>query len=364
MAPPVLPAALERALALHREAGSAGAAEARALIAGHLAELGYDVETFRFTFTPASLTAFPLAGAGLGWLTLLQIPLLLMPAVPRWAALVVWVIGLAGILALSAGTGLGWGRSGEHREDATLIARRGSGPVRRWIVAHTDTKAQGHSMAGRIVAVWLCILAAAGLSVLAVMRLGGVAPAAPVAALAGASLAAGYLASRGRLRGTTQGALDNGSGLVAALTAAALTNDPHTGFLFTGAEEFGLVGARVLAARRRDLIEGTTVINLDTIDERGALSLVAHDAAGRALARDLAPRVAIAGVATRVRRLPLGIFVDSYPLARAGADAITIGRLDWATLTRLHTSADALPGTSFETALRIGRSLGALDPAG
>ncbi|HEX6645189.1 MAG TPA: M28 family peptidase [Gemmatimonadales bacterium] len=364
MARPALPPALERAVALHREAGSAGAAEARALLGGYLADLGYDVETFRFLFAPAALNAFPLAGAGLGWLTILEIPLLLMPAVPPWAALLVWAVGLAGIVALAAGTGLGWGPRSEGREDATLIARRGPGRVRRWIVAHVDTKAQGHSMAGRLVAVWLCILAAAALSILAVARLGGVPAPGAVAGAAGASLAAGVLASRGRLRGTTQGALDNGSGLVAALTAAALTKDPATGFLLTGAEEFGLVGARVLAARRRELIEGTTVINVDTLDERGALSIVTHDARGRELAEGLVSRIGMAGVPTRIRRLPLGIFVDSYPLARAGAAAVTIGRLDWGTLRRLHTPADALEGVEFATALGIGRALGALEPAG
>ena len=61
-----LPAELERALSLTREAGSPGAAEARELLRALLIRLGYDVEVQRFAFSPRSLNAFPVAGAGLG----------------------------------------------------------------------------------------------------------------------------------------------------------------------------------------------------------------------------------------------------------------------------------------------------------
>ena len=355
-----LPAGLERVLALPREAGSAGAAEAREILREALERLGYQVEIQRFRFSPRTLSAFPLAGAGLGWLALLQIPLLLMPALPAWAALLVWIGGLGGLLAVTSGTALGWGQAGESREDATLIARRGATPIRRWIVAHTDTKAQGHSMAGRLMAVWVVILSIVACTSLAILRLQGSLPVAPVAGAAALTLLAGFLAGRGRLAGTTVGARDNGSGLVAALAAAESSLDPATGILLTGAEEFGLVGARILAGTRPDLIRGIEVINLDTLDERGALSLVSHDAPGRALAARLAPLLASPDALVRQRRLPLGIFVDSYPLARGGGTAVTIGRLDWHTLRLLHTPRDTTDGLTFATALRVGRTLGAM----
>jgi len=355
-----IPAALERVLSLPREAGSTEAAEARDLLRNSLIALGYEVETVRFAFSPGTLNAFPLTGAGLGWLAILQIPLLLMPALPRWGALLVWIGGLGGVLALSVGTALGWGARADVREDATLVARRGAAPVRRWIVAHTDTKAQGHSMAGRLVAVWAVLAAIAAFTLLAVLRLGGALQPAPVAAAALGTLVAGFLAGRGRLRGTTTGARDNGSGLVAALAAAEASIDPATGILLTGAEEFGLVGARILAQTRPELIRGTDVVNLDTLDERGTLSLVSHDARGRALAGRLAPLFASPDMAVRERRLPVGIFVDSYPLARAGSRAVTIGRLDWGTLRLIHTPRDSRDTLSFGTAVRIGRILGSM----
>jgi hypothetical protein len=226
-------------------------------------------------------------------------------------------------------------------------------------VAHLDTKAQGHSMAGRLVAVWLLLAAVAALLALAAWRLSARPPVLVVAAAAAASVTAGFLAGRGRLKGRTVGARDNGSGLV-ALLAAAENASPATGVIITGAEEFGLVGARILAQQRPELVRDRDVINLDTIDDRGDLAIVLHDPPGAGLAAEL--EVPLAGVAPRVcrRRLPLGIFVDSYPLARAGARAVTIGRLDWATLRVIHTARDTREGFAFDTARAVGERLARL----
>lgn len=349
-------------VALPREAGTPAAAEARRLITRFLEASGYRVREQRFTFLPAALNVLPLAGAGLGWLTLLELPLLLWPGAPSLAAIGIWVAGAAALGVLAWGIGTGVEVPGaERREDANLIATRGDAPVRRWIVAHVDTKAQGHSMAGRLVAVWLLLSACAGLTLLALARaiLGRPLPSSPVAAVAGAALAAGALAARGRLRGTSAGARDNGTGLLAALTAADSIRDPGVGFLFTGAEEFGLVGARA-AARNGIPLDGVEVINLDTIDQQGSLYIVCHDARGAGLARTLHP--GLASLASRVvtRRLPLGILTDSLPLAGAGAAAVTVSRLDWATLRLMHTAGDLPDGLNLSTAEAVGRVLAGL----
>jgi hypothetical protein len=354
-----IPGAVAAALAEPREAGTAGAAKARAVLQASLESMGYAVEVQRFAFSPSSLNAFPIFGAGLGWLALLELPLLSLPAVPRSAALLVLAAGLAALALLVRGVAMGWpDRGGQLREDANLIATRPGIPVRRWIVAHVDTKAQRHSMAGRLVAVWVCIAAIAGLFSAAVVRLGGVPPTWVIAGVAGLAVAGSALAGRGRLHGTTPGARDNASGIVAALAAAAAApSGARLGILLTGAEEFGLVGARILAQQRPELVRGMDVINVDTVDERGAVSVVSHDAAGRGVAEAIAPRLAGIGPAVRLRRLPLGIFVDSWPLARAGARAVTIGRLDWATLRLLHTPRDTASALSFASAEAVGRAL-------
>ena len=359
---PTLEQTMQRVLALRREAGTPGAAAARDIVAEHLEALGYRVERQRFAFLPSSLNGFPVFGAGLGGLGLLLLPLLSVGGLPGWAALLVLLAGLALLVVASVGIGLGWLPLGPGREDANLIATRGDAPVRRWIVAHLDSKAQVQSMAGRLVAVWVIGAAIAVLVALALLRLAG--PVAlPLAALAaGLGVVAGALAGRGRLHGDSQGARDNGTGIAGVLAAAEALADVATGILatgilVTGAEEFGLVGARVFVTERGDRLRETAVVNLDTIDQEGELALVSHDGRGSALARLEAPRLSAAGLPGRLRRLPVGILTDSLPFARAGIPALTIGRLNWRTLRTIHTPRDTPDGLSLETAVRVGRAL-------
>jgi Zn-dependent M28 family amino/carboxypeptidase len=214
-------------------------------------------------------------------------------------------------------------------------------------------------MAGRLVAVWMTGLSVAGLTILALLRLRGILPITVIALGTVVALLAGILAGRGRLRGRSQGARDNGTGMVAALTAAE-TTDPRIGVLITAAEEFGLVGARVFA--RLSAGSGSAeFVNLDTLDQEGTLYIVSHDARGERLAKQLEPGLLLLGLPLRRRRLPLGIFVDSAPLARAGAASITIGRLTWKTLRRIHTTADTPDGLSLELAERVGRTVAQID---
>jgi hypothetical protein len=344
-------------LALPREAGTVEASKARELVAAYLRDLGYNTAYQRFTFAPSTLRAFPLFGEGLGLLALILFPLLGTPSVPSWSGLAVWTCGVSAVAIVAGGVGLGWVSLGEPlREDANLIATRGSELPRRWIVAHLDSKAQVHSMAGRLIAVWVSILAIVILSALAALRLRG--PVAPgwLALGGGTAILASFLARRGRLSGYSRGARDNGSGIVAALAAAEAAEGSALGILITGAEEFGLVGARVFARLTPDLAE-MEFMNVDTVDQEGVLYLVSHDARGELLARRLEPMLTRIGVPLRRRRLPLGIFVDSVPLSRAGASAMTVGRLTWSTLRRIHTAGDTPDDLSLITAVEVGRTL-------
>jgi hypothetical protein len=355
---PSLQDTMRRVLAAPREAGTPDAGAARDLVAAHLTALGYRVERQRFSFAPSSPLGLPVFGAGLGGLGLLLLPVLTETAVPGWTGVLLLAGGLGVVMLLAAGVGLGWiPLGGSAREDANLIATRGPGPVRRWIVAHLDTKAQAQSMAGRLVAVWIVLLALVLLVTLAVARLRGPLPLLPAAVGAGFAVTAGALAGGGRLRGTSPGARDNGTGVAAALAAAERLSGGETGILITGAEEFGLVGSRIFAARLADGLRDVVIVNLDTIDQEGELALVSHDRRGTSLARAIAPVLAAAGLPARLRRLPLGILTDSVPFAQRGLPAVTIGRLTWRTLRVIHTPRDTADGLSFETAERVGRAL-------
>jgi hypothetical protein len=345
----------QKILALTREAGTAEAAEARQHVIAYLKDLGFEVTAQPFTFSTASLLAFPVFGAGLGGLALVLFPFLSSDSPPAWAALGIWAAGLLALCTIATGIGLGWVPLGHGvREDANLIATRSVPSPERWIVAHLDSKAQGQSMAGRLVAVWVVGIALACLSALALGRLAGVLS--PVLAGAGVMIGilAGVLAGRGRLKGRSLGARDNGTGVVAALAAAAVP-DAGIGVLITGAEEFGLVGARVFA---REWKSGTATefVNVDTVDQEGNLYLVSHNKEGQSLAHVLERPLQAIGIPIRQRRLPLGIFVDSAPLSRI-APAVTIGRLTWETLRCIHTPADTSEGLSFRTAEQVGKAI-------
>jgi hypothetical protein len=349
---------MARVLALPREAGTPEAAQARALVTAYLQSHGYRVTEQRFRFHPSGLLAFPVFGAGLGGLALLILPLLLFDGPPPWAAFGIAAVGVAALGLLAFGIGVGrMPIGGETREDANLLAVRADRPVRRWLVAHLDTKAQGQSMAGRLVAVWVVIAAVAVLFGVSLFRLDGslsLGAAMPAVLL---SVVAGALAGAGRLRGRTLGARDNGTGIAAALAAAERLTDPTVGVLITGAEEFGLVGARVFAGLEGSRMSGVEVVNFDTLDQEGDLYLVSHDRRGAHLAAQQASRLAGLGPRVTPRRLPLGILVDSLPMARAGAVAITIGRLTWGTLRRIHTPQDVPDGFSLELAEKVGRTI-------
>ena len=353
---PTLKETARQILALPREAGTPEAAKAREIVAAHLKALGYTVVSQSFTFAPSSLRAFPIFGAGLGGLALVLLPFLVSNRLPAWAPLALWIFGLAALITVAMGVALGWVPLGEAlRDDANLIATRAESPPSRWIVAHLDSKAQAQSMAGRLVAVWMIGLAIAGLTVLALVRLQGALSLPWAIAGAVVAIAAGFLAGRGRIKGRSLGARDNGTGIVAALAAAAASDD-RVGILITGAEEFGLVGARVFAQLTPNL-PAAEFVNVDTIDQEGKLYLVSHNASGERLAGVLEAHLSGLGLPIRRRRLPLGIFVDSAPLARAHAPAVTVGRLTWRTLRCIHTPADIPDGLSFRTAEQVGKAV-------
>jgi hypothetical protein len=342
-------------IALPREAGTPEVAKARQLVAAYLTGLGYTVISQGFTFAPSSLLAFPIFGAGLGGLALVLYPFLASQSLPPWAALAVWATGLVALTSVTAGVGLGWVPLGEGiREDANLIATRGDLQPRRWVVAHLDSKAQGHSMAGRLVAVWVVTFAALALTALTVARLSGAVSSVWAGLGVVSALVAGFLAGKGRLQGRSQGARDNGTGVVAALAAAAVP-DAQVGILITGAEEFGLVGARVFA-RLWKVEKDAEFVNVDTVDQEGKLYLVSHNDRGERLAGVLEPKLGGLGLPMQRRRLPVGIFVDSAPLGRIAA-AVTIGRLTWRTLRCIHTASDTTAGLSYRTAEQVGKAI-------
>ena len=199
-----------------------------------------------------------------------------------------------------------------------LIAVRPQAKVQTWLVAHYDSKGQPISMATRLML--------AGAAALAL-------PAIPFGIWIPAVLVAALFLVLNRDTNTSPGALDNASGVMTVLaTLDALPPTASVGALLLDAEELGLVGARALARERANLLEGTTVINFDGIDDTGAVTALVHRPGGT-----------VTGVATALsagtwRRLP--VVVDGMALAPATRECVTIMKGNWSTMRIVHTMSD------------------------
>ena len=222
---------------------------------------------------------------------------------------------------------------------------------RVWLVAHYDTKGQRLSMAGRLVAVGLVLAGAAGVIKLGIAAAVGIRVGPAAWWIAAALAAAGGLAlALLGLRNDSPGALDNGTGVRAVLTAAeALRKDAGVGVILPDAEELGLVGARALARERPELFHDAAVINLDGLDDQGPVFALVHrpgpvtDAACAALG------------ARRWRWLP--VLVDGIPLGRVAREAVTILRGNLATMRIVHTPRDTAERLTYAGADGIAASM-------
>ncbi len=318
-------------LAVPRLVGSAGHQRAHTVLASALAARGYAVERHRFRAPATRVRLVALAG---GALALVGIAAAIRTlGGPRAGALALWAAGLTAAATLALLTAA-WARRPPAPQGATLIATRGDAAPRVWLVAHYDAKGQGLSMLGRLVAVAASLggaaaLAAAGLAALA----GAAVPAVLWLAAALPAAAGGYGLLAAGLRNDSPGAVDNATGVLAALeTADALPPAAAVGLIFPDAEELGLVGARALARERPALVRDTALINLDGIDDRGPVVAFVHRPG------PLVDAVIAALGARRARRLP--VVVDGIVLGRVAREAVTILKGDLATMRVVHTRRD------------------------
>lgn len=226
----------------------------------------------------------------------------------------------------------------EHRfraraaDAVTLIGVRPRTRITTWLVAHSDAKGQPLSMLARLGAAALIPLGLLGLwfSLWA-----------GLAAVAGAGLLA-----LNRITDRSPGAVDNATGLLTVLaTMDQLPADAPVGVIFTDAEELGLLGARALVRERPQLLAGTTVINFDGIDDRGAVRVLRHRTGpvGQAIAQALGTKA----------RAFFPVIVDGRVLAHGAAECFTIMKGDWRTAAVVHRPSDQPERLSLEGVSRV-----------
>ncbi|UCF39785.1 MAG: M20/M25/M40 family metallo-hydrolase [Gemmatimonadota bacterium] len=322
---------------------------------------GYEVELVGFAAAPRRVMASVVAGAGLGWAALALSPFLVI-ALPGWPVALMGV-GALGLVALVT-HGVARGQlpiSPADVEATNLVARRGSPAL--WLVAHLDSKSQRISLRGRVIAAVCAVVGLGLLLVMLALRLSEPVPPWTVLALVTPALVGGGMLSLGAPGNRSPGAVDNATGIVAALVAAELLGSrDDVGVLLTGAEEFGMEGARDWVARCEPV---GAFINFDGLDSRGAYRIQVHPTApgggkspvpSAGMAQAVAAALEEEGDDVVVRPLPLGTFVDGAVLAGAGMPGVTISRGDWETLGVVHTPRDEPGRVDVAAAVRAGQA--------
>ena len=222
-----------------------------------------------------------------------------------------------------------------------LIAQRLSGGPTVgpsvWLVAHYDSKGQPISMAVRLVGFFALLL---GFVTLFVALL----PALAILAVAF------VIVSQNRVTDNSPGAVDNATALVAIfMTIDQLSSGARVGVVFSDAEEFGLVGARSLAAERSSLFAAAALINLDSLDDTGRSTAFVHRR-GR-----IGGAVADALKARQWRWLP--VIVDGIALSAVCRECVTILKGDWQTMRIIHRPADSVARVRLDGAASVAAGL-------
>jgi hypothetical protein len=338
-------AALLAALAAEpRPTGGRAAAQARELCKRELQALGYEIRERPFDFSafPGRL-ATPLIGgaaamavglAGQRGATGERFPAMLVLAIatPLLIAAAVWLTR-RGVLDAPV-----MRMRGVNLE----ASRRGETPS-VWISAHVDTKSQPLPTIvrsagivvegiGYLLAIVLAVVMALGVQLhpaswvyAALLTLVGAVP-----------VVLSVVGSR------SPGALDNASGVVAAIETARLlsaSGQRGIGILMTDAEEMGLAGAR---AWSRENPAQTTVLNFDGVDDDGRIEVMLCGDTPAWLREAVARGARETAIDCHVGRMFPGLLTDSVAFADAGLPTVTFSRGTFRSLARVHSARDNL----------------------
>lgn len=245
----------------------------------------------------------------------------------------------------------------QRARSVNLQASRGNPST--WLVAHLDSKSQTVPMLLRI-ASSVALAAVLGLTLIVLLLSMAGMKTGPTL-WSGLEIAAFVVAIPSLLCFVTNlsnGAVDNGSGVVAVLLAAQSASSPSDlGVLITSGEELGLAGARIWA---HTTPPGLRILNCDTVDDRGDWRCMYTGPKPKALTLAAESVARGSGATLRVSRLIPGILADSIAFADLGTEAVTLSRGTLSTLARIHTRRDTSNALTGQGAAEASAILSAL----
>jgi len=331
-----------------RFAGSSEESEARQLCKAELERAGFECRELPFEYSEWPGRWGPPFAAAFQAFTILAVAHMAV----HHGALSALAVGAAMLIALvlsSTDVKRRWiARFPLGRARSTnLEARRGEPKV--WLVAHLDSKSQTVPILVRIASsVVLAIVMVLSLIVLLLSLVGVSFPVMIWHAVALAAVLGALPSMLCFVRNQSNGAVDNASGVVAALLASQSDAAPRDlGVVITSGEELGLAGARAWArsalpfsveqlASKPEI----SILNCDTVDEAGQWRCM-YTGKRPDRIMDAAETIAGAlGVWVRMGRLIPGILADSMVFADRGLKAVTLARGTLKTLARIHTRRD------------------------
>ena len=328
-------------LAMPRMVGSAGETETQDYIVQQFTELGLEVSWEPFVFTKFPAEVLPRILSALFALIVLSVPwfgerfpipicfacvlsLTIAICFTQWQK---WLEGLYNV-----------GR--RHRTEnivATNSANRDNNTPTFLFVAHYDSKSQVLPIAVRIVAYGIAIVGLIALTIVLLVKVIALIslPNSIVWSMAGITSFCLLLLQINVTENRSPGGFDNASGVGVMLEVArvlmARNEEKSVTFLATGAEEYGMCGALRYIQAHADAYnrENTYVINLDGLGVGKGVNLVTRygippTRTTRTLANLFRTSGEALGIRVSERYLPIGVGLDSIPIASRGFETVTL----------------------------------------
>lgn len=359
-------------LAFPRLVDSAGEAEAQDYIVEQFTALGLDVSWEPFSFTKFPAEVLPRI------LSALFIPVAL--SVPWFGERFPIPVCLVCLLSLSMTMFFTqWRRRLEGLYDvgkrlrteniiATNGGKRDSNTPTLLFVAHYDSKSQVLPIALRAVFYGVAIIGLIVLTTLMVVKIGVSVwlPDYVVWSVAGITGFCLFLLQINLTENRSPGGFDNASGVGVMLEVArvvmARDEKKSITFLATGAEEYGMCGAlRYVQAHADEYdLKNTYVINLDGLGVGRGVNLVTrYGIPPKRTALTLANLFKVSGASLGIRvsdrYLPIGVGLDSIPIASRGFETVTLtARNVGRTALKIHSKRDRSDLLNVESLQQVG----------
>ena len=359
-------------LAIPRLVGSAGETDAQDYIVQQFRVLGLDVswEPFSFTKFPAEVLPRLLCG--------LFVPVVL--SVPWFGERFPIPVCLVCLLSLSIAMFFTqWQKRFEglydvgrkHRSEnivATNGAKQDDDTPAFLFVAHYDSKSQVLPIAVRMVAYGIAIFGLIALTIVMLVKIIVLIwlPNYIVWSIAGITSFCLLLLQINLTENRSPGGFDNASGVGVMLEVArvvmARDEKKSVTFLATGAEEYGMCGAlRYIQAHADEYDrENTYVINLDGLGVGNGVNLVTRYGippirTTRTLGNLFRTSSEALGIRVSERYLPIGVGLDSIPIASRGFETVTLtARGVGSVALKVHSKQDRTELLNAESLQQVG----------